>query len=86
MVLLSADVKKAFPSIPRGKMLNAVKDMGVSDNLYSAVAATYVGNTSVVLTSDHEPPARMKSKTGCARGAFSLHVFTTYSWPGSYER
>jgi hypothetical protein len=29
-VLLSADVKKAYPSMPRGKMLKAIADMGVT--------------------------------------------------------
>jgi hypothetical protein len=40
--------------MPRGKMLNAVKYMGVTGNLYRAVAATYDDNTSVVLTSDRQ--------------------------------
>jgi hypothetical protein len=34
VILLSADVKKAYPSMPRGKMLEAVADMGVTGQLY----------------------------------------------------
>jgi hypothetical protein len=51
VILMSADVKKAYPSMPRGKMLEAVADMGVTGQLYLAIAATYDGNESVVLTS-----------------------------------
>jgi hypothetical protein len=54
VILLSADVKKAYPSMPRGKMLEAVADMGVTGQLYLAIAATYDGNESVVLTSDEQ--------------------------------
>ena len=36
VVLLSADVKKAYPSMPRGKMLKAIADMGVTGQLYQA--------------------------------------------------
>jgi hypothetical protein len=41
VILLSADVKKAYPSMPRGKMLEveAVADMGVTGKLYLAIAA-----------------------------------------------
>ena len=52
VILLSADVKKAYPSTPRGEMLEAVADMGVTGQLYLAIAATYDGNESAVLTSD----------------------------------
>jgi hypothetical protein len=54
VILLSADVKTAYPSMPRGKMLEAVADMGVTGQLYLAIAATYDGNESVVLTSDEQ--------------------------------
>ena len=80
MVLLSADVKKAFPSIPRGKMLNAVKDMGVTGNLYRAVAATYADNTSVMLTSDRQ---RRTVREG---GVLLPCLYNIFIWPGSYER
>jgi hypothetical protein len=33
-ILLSANVKKAYPSMPRGKMLEAVADMAVTGQLY----------------------------------------------------
>ena len=38
--------------MPRGKMLKAIADMGVTGQLYQAIAATYDNNRSVVLTSD----------------------------------
>jgi hypothetical protein len=52
VVLLSADVKKAYPSMPRGKMLKAIADMGVTGQLYQTTAATYDNNRNVVLTSE----------------------------------
>jgi hypothetical protein len=35
-------------------MLEAVADMGVTEQLYLAIAATYEGNEIVVLTSDEQ--------------------------------
>jgi hypothetical protein len=52
--MLSVDVKKAHPGMPGGQMLEAVADMGVTEQLYLAIAATYEGNEIVVLTSDEQ--------------------------------
>jgi hypothetical protein len=52
VILLSADVKMAFPIIPRGEMLEAVADVGATRQLHLAIAATYEGNESAIPTSD----------------------------------
>ena len=51
VVVLSADVKKAYPTMLRTQMLQGVKDFGASGNLYHAIACMYEDNTSTILTS-----------------------------------
>jgi hypothetical protein len=70
VVILSADVKKAYPSMPRGKILKAVSAMGVTGQLYHAIAATNNNNRSVVLTSETDvTSAAYDVKDGLREGA-----------------
>ena len=51
VVVLSADIKKAYPTMLRAQMLNDLHDLGVDESLFHAIASMYTGNRSRILTS-----------------------------------
>ena len=52
VVVCSADVRKAYPSMNRAQMLHELKQLGVGNNLFHAIASMYEDNRSQVLTSE----------------------------------
>ena len=52
VVVCSADVRKAYPSMNRAQMLHELKQLGVGNNLVHASASMYEDNRSQVLTSE----------------------------------
>ena len=51
VVVLSADIKKAYPTMLRAQMLNDLHELGVDESLFHAIASMYTGNRSRILTS-----------------------------------
>eukprot|EP00935_MAST-01C_sp_MAST-1C-sp1_P001766 g1766.t1 len=52
VVVCSADVTKAYPSMNRAQMLAELAAMGVGGNLFHAISSMYDDNRSRILTSD----------------------------------
>eukprot|EP00935_MAST-01C_sp_MAST-1C-sp1_P001854 g1854.t1 len=52
VILLSLDIKKGYPSMPRSRMIRELKGMGYAEHLLHAIVATYTDNTSRIITSD----------------------------------
>jgi hypothetical protein len=80
VVVASCDISKAYPKMHRGHMLELARKAGAEDRLLQAIAATYDGNTSAVLTSvKGVASAEYPVKDGLREGAvLSPTLFNIY--------
>ena len=81
VVVLSADVKKAYPTMLRTQMLQDLKDLGAGENLYNAIACMYENNTSTILTFRNPESLQRRAlwKTASGKAPFSRPYCTACS-------